>query len=76
MSVGRVLSSGLAVVAVAAYTVGVQSARARGKGYEDLRHQLERLWNDPHARRSRKELAKRTGKAAARAAKAARRRMG
>jgi len=53
----------LGVVAVAAYIVGSQSAKSRGKNYEDLRHQIERLWTDPHARRSRQELAKKAGKA-------------
>jgi hypothetical protein len=65
----------VATVAVAAYIVGQQSAARRGRDYEDLRHQLERLWNDPHARRSRKELAKRANRAAARAAKTARKRL-
>lgn len=65
----------LAVVAGAAYIVGAQSARSRGKGYEDLRHQIERLWNDPQARRSRRELAKKAGKATRQAARAASRRL-
>jgi len=59
----------IGIVAVAAYIVGSESARSRGKGYEDLRHQLERLWNDPRARRSRRELAKRAGKATRRVAR-------
>ncbi len=58
----------IGIVAVAAYIVGSESARSRGKGYEDLRHQLERLWNDPRARKSRKELAKRAGKTTKRVA--------
>ncbi len=49
----------LGIVAVAGYAVGVESAKARGRHYEDLRHQVERLWNDPHARRSRRRMAKR-----------------
>lgn len=64
----------LAIVGVAGYLIGQQSAAKRGRNYEDLRHQLERLWNDPHARKSRKELAKKACKAAGQAAKAARRR--
>ncbi|WP_292716031.1 hypothetical protein [Microbacterium sp. 13-71-7] len=48
----------LAVIAVAAYLVGVESAKARGKNYEDLRHQLERLWTSPEAKKARKRMAK------------------
>ncbi|GAA1597562.1 hypothetical protein [Leucobacter chromiireducens] len=48
----------LGVIAVAAYLVGVESAKARGKNYEDLRHQLERLWTNPEAKKSRKRMAK------------------
>ncbi|PJJ63804.1 hypothetical protein [Compostimonas suwonensis] len=48
----------IAVVAAAAYLIGVESAKSRGKDYEDLRHQLERLWTSPEARKSRKRLAK------------------
>ncbi len=66
----------VAVVVVAAYVLGAQSVKARGKNYEDLRHQLERLWNDPHARRSRKELARNVAKAAKQATRSARRRLG
>lgn len=47
----------LAVIAVAAYLVGVESAKARGKNYEDLRHQLERIWTNPEAKKSRKRMA-------------------
>ncbi len=64
----------LAIIAAAGYLIGQQSAARRGRNYEDLRHQLERLWNDPHARRTRKELARKAGKTAAQAAKAARKR--
>jgi hypothetical protein len=46
------------IVVVASYLVGVESAKSRGKDYEDLRHQLERLWTSPQARKSRKRLAK------------------
>lgn len=66
----------IGVIATAAYIIGAQSAARRGRNYEDLRHQVERLWNDPHARRSRKELTKKAGKVARQAARAARRRMG
>lgn len=59
----------LTIVAVAGYAVGVQSARRRGKDYEDLRHQLERLWNDPRARKSRQRLARKTGQGAKRLAR-------
>lgn len=48
----------VAIIVIAAYLVGVESAKSRGKDYEDLRHQLERLWTDPDARRSRKRMAK------------------
>jgi len=57
------------VIAVAAYLVGVESGKSRGKGYEDLRHQLERLWTDPRARKSRRDLAKRLRKSAKSAAR-------
>lgn len=40
----------LVVIAVAAYLVGVESAKSRGRDYEDLRHQLERLWTSPDAK--------------------------
>ncbi|MBO1901731.1 hypothetical protein J4H92_07165 [Leucobacter weissii] len=52
----------LGVIAVAAYLVGVESAKSRGRNYEDLRHQLERLWTSPDAKRSRRRLAKRARK--------------
>jgi hypothetical protein len=48
----------VAVVAIAAYLVGVESAKSRGKDYEDLRHQLERMWTDPDARKSRRRMVK------------------
>jgi len=50
----------VAIVVIAAYIVGVESAKSRGKDYEDLRHQLERLWTDPEARMSRRRMAKKT----------------
>ncbi|WP_025155810.1 hypothetical protein [Leifsonia aquatica] len=56
----------LVIVALAAYLVGVESAKRRGKNYEDLRHQLERIWKDPDARKSRKRLARKASKAAKR----------
>jgi hypothetical protein len=65
----------LGVVAVAAYIVGSRSVKSRGKNYEDLRHQVERLWSDPHARRSRRELAKKAGKALKSANRTMRRRL-
>lgn len=52
----------LAIVAGAGYLVGVESAKSLGKNYEDLRHQVERLWNDPAARKSRRRAAKNLGK--------------
>lgn len=48
----------LVIIAVAAYLVGVESAKSRGKNYEDLRHQLERLWTSPDAKKSRRRMAK------------------
>ena len=59
----------LAVIAVAAYLVGVESAKARGKNYEDLRHQLERLWTNPEAKKSRKRMAKNAKKSLEKARK-------
>ncbi len=57
------------IIAVAAYWVGVESAKSRGKNYEDLRHQLERLWTSPDAKKSRKKLAKKIGKSTEKARK-------
>ncbi len=65
----------LGIVAVAAYIVGAQSTKSRGKNYEDLRHQVERLWTDPRSRKSRRELAKKAGKAAKAANRTIRRRL-
>ncbi len=62
----------LVVVAVAGYLVGVESAKSRGKNYEDLRHQIERLWNDPRARKSRQRLGRKTDQAAKRLARSLR----
>ncbi len=47
-----------AVIVIAAYLIGVESAKSRGKNYEDLRHQLERLWTSPEAKKSRRRMAK------------------
>ncbi len=59
----------IAVIAIAAYLVGVEAAKSRGKGYEDLRHQLERLWTSPEARKSRRRMAKSVRKSLERASK-------
>ncbi|MFF3028987.1 hypothetical protein [Microbacterium sp. NPDC057944] len=48
----------VAIIAIAAYVVGAETAKARGKDYEDIRHQLERLWTNPDARKSRARMAK------------------
>lgn len=48
----------LAVVVLAAYAIGVESTKAKGKNYEDIRHQVERLWSSPDAKKARKRLAK------------------
>ncbi len=50
----------IAVIVVGAYLLGAQSAKRTRKDYEDLRHQLERLWTSPEARKSRKRMAKKT----------------
>ncbi len=59
----------LAVIAIAAYLVGVESAKSRGKNYEDLRHQIERLWTSPDAKKSRKRMAKNARKTIEKASK-------
>lgn len=59
----------IAVIAVAAYLIGVESAKSRGKNYEDLRHQIERLWTNPDAKRSRKRMAKNAKKSLQKARK-------
>lgn len=46
----------LAVIVTAAYLVGVESAKSRGKNYEDLRHQIERLWTSPDAKKARRRM--------------------
>lgn len=48
----------LAVIVTAAYLVGVESAKSRGKNYEDLRHQIERLWTNPDAKKARRRMGK------------------
>lgn len=53
----------IAIVVVAAYLVGVESGKSRGKGYEDLRHQIERLWMSPEAKKTRKRAARKARKA-------------
>ena len=45
------------ILVVASYLVGVESAKSRGKDYEDLRHQLERLWMSSDANTSRTRMA-------------------
>lgn len=60
----------IAVIAVAAYLIGVESAKSRGKNYEDLRHQLERIWTSPDAKKSRRKMAKKAHKAVEQARKA------
>lgn len=48
----------VAIIATATYWVGVESAKSRGKNYEDLRHQVERLWTSPEAKKARRKRAK------------------
>ncbi len=62
----------IVVVVVAAYLIGVESAKSRGKNYEDLRHQLERLWMSPDAKKARARWAKRARKALQSSARARR----
>ncbi len=59
----------LAVIIIAAYLVGVESAKSRGKNYEDLRHQVERLWTSPDAKKSRRRMAKNARKSIEKARK-------
>lgn len=59
----------LAVIVVASYLVGFESAKSRGKNYEDLRHQLERLWTSPDAKKARRRAAKSLRRSAGRARK-------
>ncbi len=59
----------IAVIVIAAYMIGVESTKAKGKNYEDIRHQVERLWNSSEAKKSRRKLAKKTKKSVAKAQK-------
>lgn len=60
----------LAVIVAASYLVGVESAKSRGKNYEDLRHQIERLWTSPDARKARRQMGKNLRKSTRKARKA------
>ncbi|ARC58491.1 hypothetical protein AS850_15495 [Frondihabitans sp. 762G35] len=54
------------LVAAVIYFRGARSHRpVKGKQPETLRHQVERLWNDPKAAKSRKKLAKKVADSAA-----------
>lgn len=57
------------ILVVASYLVGVESAKSRGKDYEDLRHQLERLWMSSDAKKSRKRMARNARKSIEKARK-------
>lgn len=63
-------------IAFIAYVLGNRARQSRDKNYEDFRHQVERLWTDPRAKRSRakkrKQLAKKGRKLAQESAKAIR----
>ncbi|MGF3057471.1 hypothetical protein [Microbacterium sp. YY-01] len=59
----------LAVIVTAADRVGVESAKSRGKNYEDLRHQVERLWTSPDAKKARRRMGKNLRKTIGRARK-------
>lgn len=52
----------IGAIAIVAYLFGSQARK--NKHYEDLRHQVERLWTDPKAKKSRakkrEQLAKRS----------------
>ena len=52
----------IAVIVIAAYLVGVESTKAKGKNYEDIRHQVERLWTSADAKKARKKFAKKVKK--------------
>ncbi|MFC7431579.1 MULTISPECIES: hypothetical protein [unclassified Agrococcus] len=81
----------IAGVAVAGYVLGTRANRPVLEPRESLRHQVERLWNDPKTRKRRerqarqlqkdarataKRLRKDAGRKAGRLAKAARTRAG
>lgn len=59
----------IAVLVIAAYAIGVESTKAKGKNYEDIRHQVERLWTSSDAKKARSRLAKKTKKSVAKAQK-------
>ncbi len=59
----------VAILVIAAYLVGVESAKSRGKNYEDLRHQIERLWTSPEAKKTRRRMAKKAQRSMERARK-------
>jgi len=59
----------LAVIVTAAYLVGVESAKSRGKNYEDLRHQIERLWTSADAKKARRRMGKNLRKSIGKARK-------
>ena len=59
----------LAVIVIASYLVGVESAKSRGKNYEDLRHQIERLWTSPDAKKARRRMGKNVRKSIGKARK-------
>lgn len=59
----------LAVIVTAAYLVGAESAKSRGKDYEDLRHQIERLWTSPDAQKGRRRMGKNLRKSIGKARK-------
>ncbi len=52
----------IVIVAGASYLVGAESVKSRGKNYEDLRHQLGRLWSSPDAKKARKRFVHSVGK--------------
>lgn len=52
----------ISILVVGAYFLGAETMKRRRKDYEDVRHQLERLWTSPDARKSRKRLAKNAAK--------------
>ena len=58
-----------AVIITAAYLVGAESAKSRGKNYEDLRHQIERLWTSADAKKARRRMGKHLRKSIGKARK-------
>lgn len=59
----------IAVLVIAAYIIGVESTKAKGKNYEDIRHQVERLWTSSDAKKARSRIAKKTKKSVTKAQK-------